>query len=121
MQAFGIGPLEFLLIMVIAVIVLGPKGMVTAAREAGKFIRKIIRSPLWREVVDTSNEIRELPRKIVREVGIEKDLEELRESTRSTISDINRSHYPSITPVKPSPQEKPGLENSLKDEKKDSA
>jgi sec-independent protein translocase protein TatB len=121
MQLFGIGPLELLLILVIAVIVLGPKGMVTAAREAGKLIRKIISSPLWREVVDTSNEIRDLPRKIVHEVGIEKDLEDLRKSTRSTFSEINRSSYPAITPIKPPPHEKPDLENSPKNEKKDSA
>ncbi|MCJ7518791.1 MAG: twin-arginine translocase TatA/TatE family subunit [Anaerolineaceae bacterium] len=121
MEVFGIGPLEFLLILVIAVIVLGPKGMVTAAREAGKLIRKIIRSPLWREVVDTSNEIRELPRKIVRDAGIEKDLEELRKSTYSAISDINRSQFPGISPVKTSNQKKSDLENSPKDEKKDSA
>jgi Sec-independent protein translocase protein TatA len=121
MQLFGIGPLELLLIMVIAVIVLGPKGMVTAAREAGKLIRKIISSPLWREVVDTSNEIRDLPHKIVREAGIEKDLEGLRKSMRSTINDINRSNYPTITPIKSPPQKKPDLEYSPKDEKKDSA
>ena len=43
MQLLGIGPLELLLIAVIAVIVLGPKGMVNGAREAGKAIRKIKR------------------------------------------------------------------------------
>lgn len=121
MQLFGIGPLELLLILVIAVIVLGPKGMVTAAREAGKMVRKIIRSPLWREVVDTSNEIRELPRKIVREAGIEQDLEELRKSTRGTINEIERSHLPDITPVVPHPQGNSDIEKSGKDEKKDGA
>ena len=119
MQLFGIGPLELLLILVIAVIVLGPKGMVAAAREAGKLIRKIVRSPLWREVVDTSNEIRELPRKIVREAGLEKDLEELRKSTRGTINEIERINLPTISPVVSNPQDKSGSEKSLKDEKKD--
>jgi sec-independent protein translocase protein TatB len=121
MQLFGIGPLELLLILIIAIIVLGPQGMVSAAREAGKFIRKVISSPLWREVVDTSNEIRDLPRKIVREVGIEKDIEDLRKSTRSTINDINRSNYPTITPIKAPLQDKSDLENSPQDGKKDSA
>jgi len=83
MQIFGIGLLEFVFILVIMVLVLGPKGMVQAARETGKFIRKIVRSPLWRDVVGTSREIRNLPQKIVREAGIEKEVQELRESMDS--------------------------------------
>lgn len=83
MQIFGIGPLEFVFILVIMVLVLGPKGMVQAARETGKYIRKIVRSPLWRDVVGTSREIRDLPQKIVREAGIEKEVQELRESMDS--------------------------------------
>ena len=98
MDFLGIGPLELLLIAVIAIIVLGPKGMVAGAREAGKAIRKIVRSPIWRDVVDTSREIREFPRKIAREAGIEQDLEDLRRSTRETVADINRVHFPQISP-----------------------
>ena len=100
MQLLGVGPLELLFIAVIAVIVLGPKGMVSGAREAGKVIRKIIHSPIWDEIVDTSREIREFPRKIAREAGIEKDLEDLRRSTRGTLGEINRSHYPKISSIK---------------------
>ena len=98
MQFIGIGPLEFLLIAVIAIIVLGPKGMVKAARETGKLIRKVIRSPLWREMMDTSREIRDLPNKIAREAGIDEDLEELRRSARDSMSEIDRSVYPEYHP-----------------------
>ena len=121
MQLFGIGPLELILILVIAVIVLGPNGIVTAAREAGKLIRKIIRSPLWREVVDTSNELRDLPQKIVREAGIEKDLAELHESTRSTIRDLNQSSNPTIKPVTVAHHKKAGPDDPRENEKEDSA
>lgn len=99
MEILGIGPLELLFIAVIAIIVLGPKGMVKGAHEAGKAIRKIVRSPIWRDVVDTSREIREFPRKIAREAGIEQDLEDLRRSTRDTMEQINRTHVPPITPL----------------------
>ena len=116
MQLFGIGPLEFFLILIIAVIVLGPKGIVTAAREAGKFIRKLTRSPLWREIVETSNEIREMPGKIVREAGIEKELEELRNSTRITPGEIERSHLPKITPAPQPPQVNIAVEPTDHDE-----
>ncbi len=104
MQFLGIGPLEFLFIVVIAVIVLGPRGMVKAAREAGKLIRKIVRSPIWHDVMDTSREIRDIPRKIVKEAGIEEELDEFRRTTRSTMSELNRTHFPELPRVK-KPQE----------------
>jgi sec-independent protein translocase protein TatB len=103
MEFLGIGPLEFLLIVVIAVIVLGPKGMVKAAREIGLLIRKVVKSPLWRDVMDTSREIRDIPQKIVREAGIEEDLKELRRSTQGTINEIQKPVFTEIPkPQKPS-------------------
>ena len=118
MQLLGIGPLELLLIAVIAVIVLGPKGMVSGAREAGKAIRKIIRSPIWHDVVDTSREIRECPQKLAREAGIEKDIEDLRRSTRGTLNEIDRSHQPKISPVKKPEGDKTNTEPSQQEDKK---
>ncbi len=82
MQIFGIGPLELLFILIIMILVLGPKGMLRAARELGKWIRKIVRSPIWSEIVGTSQEIRAIPTKLIREAGIEQEIEELRQSTR---------------------------------------
>jgi len=99
MEFLGIGPLELVFIVIIALIVLGPKGMVKAAREAGKLIRKVVRSPVWRDVVDTSREIREFPRKIVREAGIEKDIDDLRKSTRGTFEEIDRFNRGSVNPA----------------------
>ena len=118
MQLVGVGPLELVFIAVIAVIVLGPKGMVSGAREAGKAIRKIIHSPIWREVVDTSREIREFPRKLAREAGIEKDLEDLRRSTRGKLGDINRSHHPKISPVNKAEGDQEDTEQSQQENEK---
>ena len=57
-------------------------------------------SPIWSEIVDTSREIREFPRKIVREAGIEKEIEDLRRSTRAAIPEFDRSHLrENITPL----------------------
>jgi sec-independent protein translocase protein TatB len=123
MEFLGIGPLEFLLIVVIAVVVLGPKGMVKAAREIGLLIRKVVKSPLWRDVMDTSREIRDIPLKIVREAGIEDDLKELRRSTHGTIADIQKPAFTelskpqkpaeksTVTPVEPDPEEDNAGEN----------
>ena len=81
MQIFGIGPWELLFILVIMILVLGPKGMVKAARESGKYIRKVTRSPLWAEIVGTSREMRNLPAKIIKDAGIQEEIDELRRST----------------------------------------
>lgn len=86
MQIFGIGPLELLLILVVMILVLGPKGMIQAARESGKFIRKVVHSPIWREIVGASQEIRDLPNKIIKEAGIEAEMDELRRSTQSGLA-----------------------------------
>jgi sec-independent protein translocase protein TatB len=117
MDFLGIGPLEFLLIIVIAVIVLGPKGMVKAAREIGVLIRKVVKSPIWRDVMDTSREIRDIPQKIVREAGIEEDLEDLRRTTQGTITEINHPHFNELPAAKkPVTAEKP--EETKKDPRK---
>jgi sec-independent protein translocase protein TatB len=118
MQFLGIGPLEFLLIAVIAIIILGPKGMVKAAREAGVLIRKLVNSPIWRDVMDTSREIRDIPNKIVREAGIEKDLDDLRRSTQGTLSEIDRTHFKELPVVKKPVEKSPQKEKADKKEDK---
>jgi hypothetical protein len=70
--------------------------------------------------VETSNEIREMPGKIVREAGIEKDLEDFRKSTHSTLNELERTHLPNISPVATPPQVKSKIENPGQNEEKDS-
>lgn len=71
MNIFGIGPLEFTLIVFIALIILGPNDMVKAGRTLGHWMRKIIMSPEWKTVQNTSRELRTLPNRLIREAGIE--------------------------------------------------
>lgn len=82
MDILGIGPLEFILILIIAFIVLGPADMVKAGRTIGKFLRKIVTSPTWRAVTQTSNEIRRIPNKLIREAGLEEELSSLQDIQR---------------------------------------
>ncbi len=71
MELFGIGLPELLFIVVIALIVLGPKDMAAAGRKMGVWLRKLIMSPGWRTFQDTSREIRNLPNKLIRDAGLE--------------------------------------------------
>ena len=71
MDILGVGPLELVFILIIALIVLGPRDMAKAGRTIGRALRKIVTSPSWRAVQQTSREIRNLPNRLIREAGLE--------------------------------------------------
>ena len=80
MEIFGIGPLELLFILLIALIILGPGDMVKAGRTLGRFLRRIITSPEWQTVQKASRELKHLPNRLMREASLEdlsKDLNEI--------------------------------------------
>lgn len=90
MDILGVGPLELIFILIIALIVLGPSDMVKAGRTIGRFLRQVVTSPTWRAVTRTSSEIRTLPNKLIREAGLEEDLKEFQDVTRQGLStDLN--------------------------------
>ena len=60
-----------LIILIIALIVLGPNDMVKAGRNLGRFLRKVVTSSEWRTVQQASNEFRNLPNRLIREAGLE--------------------------------------------------
>lgn len=86
MNILGIGPLEFLFILVIAIIILGPKDMVKAGQTIGRWLRKLIMSETWRTVQNTSRELRNIPTRLIRESGmdeIQKDLPSMNEVSKA--------------------------------------
>jgi len=98
MKLFNIGIPELIFILVIALIVLGPDGIVKTARTLGKTIRKVIRSPIWSMMIDTQRELREMPTKLVREAGIEEDLAELKKTSRE-LQKVNRDIQKAAPPL----------------------
>ncbi len=96
MQIFGgIGVSEIIFILILMVIILGPKKMVEGARDLGKTIRKVTHSQFWKDAMQTSREIRDIPRKIIDEAGIEDDVKEINRALnpdfKNTISDHTRT------------------------------
>ena len=85
MDILGIGPLELLFIIIIALIVLGPSDMVKAGRTIGKFLRQVVTSPTWRAVTRTSDELKTLPNKLIRDAGLEEDFKEIQDVTRNAV------------------------------------
>ena len=77
MEILGIGPLELLFILIIALIILGPNDMVKAGKTLGKYMRKIITSPTWKAIQTTSQELKYLPQKLIRDAGLDEINEDL--------------------------------------------
>jgi Sec-independent protein translocase protein TatA len=76
-ELLGIGLPELAFIVIIALIVLGPKDMVAAGRTLGKTLRRIVTSPTWKAVRTAGQELQQMPTRLMREAGIEEELEEL--------------------------------------------
>lgn len=71
MDILGIGPTELIFIILIALIVLGPKDMQKTGRTIGRWLRDMTTSDGWRAFRDTSREIRNLPNRLMREANLE--------------------------------------------------
>ncbi|MCF6278660.1 MAG: twin-arginine translocase TatA/TatE family subunit [Anaerolineales bacterium] len=69
MDILGIGMPEFVFIVIIALIVLGPKDMQKAGKTIGTFLRKVVMSPEWRTVKDVSRKVSNLPSQWMREAN----------------------------------------------------
>lgn len=122
MELFGVGPLEVLLIVFLAIVLFGPKDIVQTARSAGRFLNRLYRSEGWRTLLRTSETLRTLPNRLAREAELE-ELDALRQTmtaTKKTIADSARevdrglrawtpsgSSAPSPAPPKPDEPSEP--------------
>jgi sec-independent protein translocase protein TatB len=91
MDIFGIGPTELAFIILIALILLGPKDMQKAGRTIGRWLRDMTTSDGWRAFRDTSREIRNLPNRLMREANledIEKDVGQIGKEIKEATDDV---------------------------------
>jgi sec-independent protein translocase protein TatB len=86
MEFLNIGPLELLAIIVIALLVLGPRDLAKTARSAGRFLNRMYKSDAWRTITRTSREIRDLPNRLARDAALE-ELDETLKSSRALAAD----------------------------------
>jgi Sec-independent protein translocase protein TatA len=106
MEVFGIGPLELLLIFFLALILLGPKDMVNSAKKLANWIRGFRESDIWK----STKEISQMPKKIMKETGLEDELSQMRHLSNQTMNDVinevsqsdtDPKREPPLTPRKP--------------------
>ena len=102
MEILGIGPLEFLLIFVIILLVLGPRDIEKTARNLGKNLNKLYRSQNYQVIRKASEEIRNLPARLAAEAQLEElkemaDFKDLQQDLTETVKEINTA---AVDPLK---------------------
>ena len=103
MEILGVGPQELIFIIIIALIVLGPKDMQKAGKTIGKWLNTLMRSDGWKVFQQTSRELRNLPTNLMREANM--DLKETEADIRRSIDPRSKPLASSSTPSLP-PSEK---------------
>lgn len=99
MEILGIGAPELIFILIIAIIVLGPKDMEKAGKTIGRWLNQLVRSDSWRVFQRTSAELRNLPRNLMREANME-------------MAEMERDLRKAIDPrLDPASSQKPGGES----------
>jgi sec-independent protein translocase protein TatB len=84
MEILGIGASELVFIIIIALIVLGPKDMQKAGKTIGRWLNRLVRSDGWKAFQQTSRELRNLPTTLMREANM--DLQETEQEIHNAIN-----------------------------------
>jgi len=76
MNFLGIGTLELAMIVLIALMLIGPVDMVRFARKAGEFLRQVKQSEIWQSVQGSRRTMNRVGRELIG--GTEGDLDSIR-------------------------------------------
>lgn len=90
MELFGIGWMEVIFILILILLIAGPKDIEKGARAFGRFLNKLYRSPGYNAVRRASTELRNLPNRLAREAQLE-ELQSLKELDRDLRQDLQQT------------------------------
>lgn len=93
MEILGVGWQELIFIVIIALIVLGPKDMQKAGKTIGRWLNQLVNSDTWKVFQQTSGELRNLPRNLMKEANME--MQETERELRRTLDQIDSRTNPS--------------------------
>jgi Sec-independent protein translocase protein TatA len=117
MEILGVGPLEFFFVLLIALIIIGPRDMAKTARTLGRSLNRLYKSDSWRMILQASRNLRTLPNRLAREAEMS-DLREARDAIREAGQGISGDVHklqddlkawtaPPPSPQKPAPSGPP--------------
>ncbi|MDW8325664.1 MAG: twin-arginine translocase TatA/TatE family subunit [Anaerolineales bacterium] len=95
LNVLGIGLPELLFFAVLLLLLFGPNDLARMARDIGRFIARVTRSPNFQTIQQASQELRNLPQRIVQEA----QLEDIRRETQQ-LKDVVAGP---LTPPPPKP------------------
>ncbi|HHH82587.1 MAG TPA: hypothetical protein ENL35_06340 [Chloroflexi bacterium] len=97
MDILGIGPLELLFILLLALVLVGPRDMRRFGRSLGRFLNRMYRSESWRVLNEASRTLRTLPNRLAREAALEeldsvrREVEDAGKELRTEVRDADQS------------------------------
>jgi Sec-independent protein translocase protein TatA len=89
MDFFGIGWLELFFILIIVLLVAGPKDIERGAKGLGRTINKLNRSPSFQAIRRASTELRNLPQRLAKEANLE-ELKELSQEVKQVTQEVQQ-------------------------------
>jgi Sec-independent protein translocase protein TatA len=101
MEILGVGPSEFIFIVIIALIILGPKDMQKAGKTIGKWLRSVVTSDGWKMFQQTSRELKTLPNRLMRDAN--EELGDIGKEFKDVTNLTDSKPYNSIMPPRPQP------------------
>jgi sec-independent protein translocase protein TatB len=107
----GVGPLELLFIIIIALVVIGPRDIGNAARSFGRFLNRLYRSEAWQMLSETARNLRHLPSQLAREAAIE-ELREVQKTVEDVGKDLDQDVKSLKTDLQPWAAQKPDTETT---------
>ena len=128
MEILGIGPLEALFILLIALIAVGPKDLGKAARSMGRLLNQLYKSEAWHSLSEASRSLRTLPNRLAREAALEELAQvksEMEQGVKSGIDQLKNFDQPldpaprppiDQSPSNPTEEDQPGDSSSESDQ-----
>ena len=90
MNIFGIGPLEILLVLVLALILFGPQDLQKTGKMLGRTLNKLIHSDAWQMVRKTGTEINNLPRRLMKEAALDDIKDTIQNEVTGTSAELGK-------------------------------
>lgn len=113
MEFLGIGPLELFAILLIAILVIGPKDLERTARTLGRTLNRIFQSDSYRAIQHMSQELRQLPNRLVEEAKLDELKKDAQQMLDPTLAQIKQTWTeappppPATAPPPPPPADPP--------------
>ena len=92
MEFLGVGPMELFFIIILALIILGPRDMQKAGKTLGQWMNRMVKSDTWKLIRQASNKIKYLPNELMRDAGLEEIKNASQEISKVVKQDISQTN-----------------------------